>query len=107
MLSFVQWKLLLNQCVCHKSYDGINDTLGLVVARGEQRLVSNLSTGVQILGRESNSHYHAHKSCLMRANATLNGQKLVIPSNVWVKLDAYQKLYLSTCLEVPFEALTV
>ena len=29
---------------CHKDYDGSNDTLGLVVARAERRLVSNLST---------------------------------------------------------------
>jgi hypothetical protein len=34
-----------------KDYDGANDTLGLVVARAERRLVSNLTTGVQFLGR--------------------------------------------------------
>ena len=36
---------------CRKDYDGANDTLGLVVARAEQRLVSNFATGVQFLGR--------------------------------------------------------
>ena len=30
---------------CRKDYEGGNDTLGLVVARAERRLVSNLSTG--------------------------------------------------------------
>ena len=90
---------------CRKDYDGANDTLGLVVARAERRLVSNLTTGVQFLGRESNSHYHAHITCLTKADATFNGQKLVIPPDVKVKLDTYQKVYLSTCLEVPFEAL--
>ena len=92
---------------CRKDYDGANDTLGLVVARAEGRLVSNFATGVQFLGRESNSHYHAHKSCLTKADATFNGQKVVIPPDVRVKLDAYQKVYLSTCLDVPFEALDV
>ena len=98
--------LMIKICVCQscrKNYDGINDTLGLVVARAEQRLVSNLSTGVQFLERASNSHYHAHKGCLMRALMARHMYK----SNVRVKLDAYQKLYLSTCLEVPFEALNV
>ena len=46
---------------CRKGYDGSKDTLDLVVARAERRLVSNLATGVQFLGKESNSHYHAHK----------------------------------------------
>lgn len=70
--------------------------------------MSNLSTGVQFLGRESNSHYHAHKSCLTNADATFNGQKLVILPDVRAKLNNnYQKVHLSTCLEVPFEALGV
>ena len=64
---------------CRKDYDGANDTLGLVVARAESRLVSNLTTGVQFLERESNLHYHAHKSCLTKADSTFDGQKLVIP----------------------------
>ena len=37
----------------------------------------------------------------------LNGQKLVIPSDVMVQLNMYQKVYLFTCLGVPFEALDV
>ena len=45
---------------CQKNYDGPNDTMGLVVARAERRLVSNLATGLQFLGKESNSHYHLH-----------------------------------------------
>ncbi len=92
---------------CRKDYDGANDTLGLVVARAERRLVSNLSTGVQFLGRESNSHYHAHMNCLKIADASFTGQKLIIPDEVLVKLDTYQKVYLSTCLEVPFEVLNI
>ena len=32
---------------------------------------------------------------------------VVIPPDVKVKLNTYQKVYLSTCLEVPFEALDV
>ena len=43
---------------CRKSFDDPNDTMGLVVARAERRLVSNISTGLQFLGKESNSHYH-------------------------------------------------
>ena len=34
---------------CRKNYDGVNDTLGLVVARAERRLISNIATGVQFL----------------------------------------------------------
>ena len=49
---------------CCKNYEGTNDTMGLVVARMERWMVSNLTTGAQFLGKESNSHYHAHMSCL-------------------------------------------
>ena len=90
---------------CRKDYEGANDTMGLVVARAERRLVSNLATGVQFFGRESNSHYHALKSCIVKADASFTGPKLVIPPDVKVKLNEYQKVYLCTCLEVPFEAL--
>ena len=92
---------------CRIDYDSANDTLGLVVARAERRLVLNLLTGVQFLGRENNSHYHAHMSCLKIADASFTGQKLIIPDEVLVKLDTYQKVYLSTCLEVPFEVLNI
>ena len=54
---------------CRKDYNGSNDTLELVVLRAERRLVSNLATGVQFLGKESNSHYHAHRVCLVKARA--------------------------------------
>ena len=49
---------------CRKDYQNDNDTMGLVVSHAERRLVSNLSTGSQFLGRESNSHYHLHMKCL-------------------------------------------
>ena len=90
---------------CCQDYDGSNDTLGLVVARAERRLVSNLSTGVQFLGRESNSHYHAHKVCLMKADPAFNGAKLVVPDDLRDKLNPFQKVYLATCLELPAEVL--
>ena len=35
---------------CRKDYSGPNDTMGLLVARAERRLVSNLVTGTQFLG---------------------------------------------------------
>ena len=90
---------------CRKDYDGGNDTLGLVVARPERRLVSNLATGIQFLGKESNSHYHAHRLCLLKADPTFSGKKLVVPPDVRGKLNPYQKLYLATCLEVPADVL--
>ena len=92
---------------CRKDYDGSNDTLGLVVSRAEQRLVPNLATGVQFMGKESNSHYHAHKLCLVKADATFTGKKLVVLPELRGKLNGYQRLYLATCLEVPAEALGV
>ena len=51
---------------CRKDYSGPNDTMGLRVAQAERRLVSNLVTGTQFLGRESNSHYHLHMACINR-----------------------------------------
>jgi len=90
---------------CCKDYDGSNDTLGLVVSRAERRLVSNLATGVHFLGKESNSHYHAHKLCLVKADAKFSGTKLVLLPDLRGKLNPYQRLYLATCLEVPAEAL--
>ena len=44
---------------CREDYNGLNDTMGLFVAGGKRRLVSNL-TGTEYLGHESNSHYHLH-----------------------------------------------
>ena len=78
---------------CRKNFDGTNDTLGLVVARAERRLISNMTTGVQFLGKESNSHYHLHKSCLTAADATFNCSEIVIPDLVRTNLTAYQKIY--------------
>ena len=80
---------------CRKDYSGPNDTMGLV-ARAERRLVSNLSTGAQFLGRESNSHYHLHTSCLKLAKPSFTGEELVIPDEVKDKLTAFQKVYLLT-----------
>ena len=51
---------LLKVCqACRKSYDGVNDTMGLVVSRAERKVVLNTTTGTSFHGRESNSHYHA------------------------------------------------
>jgi len=36
---------------CQKDYNGPNDTMGLLIARAERRLVSNLLTGSEFLGR--------------------------------------------------------
>ena len=83
----VKWftlKLITKQIricqACHKDYNGANDTLGLVVARAERRLVSILLTGVHFSGRESNSHYHAHMNYLRIPDALFTGQKLIIHS---------------------------
>ena len=53
---------------CCKDYEGENDTLGLVVAHLERRLISNPTTGTQFWGRESNSHYHANMMCLKKVS---------------------------------------
>ena len=53
-----------NLPACRNNYEGENDTLGLVVAHAERRMVSNLATCTRFLGRESNSHSHAHMRCL-------------------------------------------
>lgn len=93
---------------CRKDYEGENDTLGLVVAHPERRLISNPITGAQFLGKESNSHYHAHLPCLRIVDSTFSGDRLVIPDDLVPKLTEYQKVYLlSTCLQVPVEKLNL
>ena len=42
---------------CRKGYEGLNDTMGLVVARAERRMISNVVTGVQFL---NTTHTHTH-----------------------------------------------
>lgn len=84
---------------CRQNYEGENDTLGLVVAHAERRMVSNLATGMQFLGRESNSHYHAHMRCLRMVKSSFMGRDLVIPTTVQENLTPIQKIYLATCLQ--------
>ena len=65
-------------------------------------MISNVVTGVQFLGRESNSHYHCCLSCLqvIARLAPFQGVNLVVPDEVRSKLNQYQKLYLLTRLQV-------
>ena len=80
---------------CRRNYEGPNDTMGLVVARAERRLVSNLSTGTQFLGKESNSYYHLHIACLKAADCTFNRDSdLVIPDEVISNLQTFLALKL-------------
>ena len=75
--------------------------MGLLVARAERRLVSNLATGTQFLGRESNSHYHLHMACLKAADCTFTAdQDLIVPDDVKISLNEYQKVYLISCFKV-------
>ena len=92
---------------CRKDYRNDNDTLGLVVSRAERKLISNLTTGTQFLGRESNSHYHLHMRCLSAADASFTGQNLNIPEGLKSKLTSTQKIYFITCIGVPFQHLEV
>ena len=84
---------------CQKNYDGLNETLGLVVAHTERWIVSNLATGTQFLGRDSNSHYHAHMTCLKMVKSSFIEKDLIIPSTVQEHLTPIQKVYLTTCLQ--------
>ena len=68
--------------ICQLDYTGQNDTMGLVVARTKRRLISNLSTGTQFLGRESNSHYHLRLSCLKTANGFVGYDEMIIPDDI-------------------------
>ena len=92
---------------CRKDYEGENDTLGLVVAHPERRLISNPITGAQFMGKESNSHYHAHMKCLKIVDSSFRGDSLVIPEDLVAKLTVYQKVYLSTCLQVAPEKINL
>jgi hypothetical protein len=85
---------------CRKGFDGNNDTLGLVVSRMERRLISNMSTGVNYFGRESNSHYHCIVSCLKFADPNFDPKNLQVPESVKKDLTICQKIYLSSCFNV-------
>ena len=61
------------------------------MAKVERRLVSNMDTGVQFLGKESNFHYHAHKLCLLKADAKFNGRERVMPPELREKLNFLPK----------------
>jgi len=67
--------------------------------------VSNLLTGTEFLGRESNSHYYLHLECLKHAQPSFSGDQLVTPDEVKGKLTAFQKVYLITCIQVPQQSL--
>ena len=85
---------------CRKDYDGQNDTLGLVLAREERRLVSNLATGKQFFGRESNSHYHLRMQCIKAVESSFEAKEMVIPEEVEQRLNNYQRLYLKMCFQL-------
>ena len=77
------------------NYEGQNDTLDLLVSRAERRIISNLATGTQFLGKETNSHYHLKISCtcIKAANHTFQRLELVIPQAIKEQLTTCQKTY--------------
>lgn len=86
---------------CRLDYNGPNNTMNLVVARAERRLVSNLATGAQFFGKESNSHYHLRLSCLRGADPNFTGANIVIPTEVKNVLSTNQRMCLMTYINVP------
>ncbi len=87
--------------ICQSCRQGFTETDVLVIARLERRMVKNMSTGVNILGRESNSHYHAALVCVRKADFTFTGSKLIIPTDVKQNLTTYHKHFLCEQLLVP------
>ena len=75
-----------------------NDTVGLVLAREERRLVSNLATGKQFFGRESNSHYHLRMQCIKAVETSFEAKEMVIPEEVEQRLKSEQNLRVDCCL---------
>ena len=73
---------------CRKDYEG-NPWFGSGQG-GAETGIKPLHRGAVLREREQ-FHYHAHKSCVTKADATFNSQKLVIPPDVRVKLDSYQR----------------
>jgi len=83
---------LIKVCQGYRQNDeGQNDTMGLVVARAERRLVSNLVTDSQFLGRESNYLYHLNMQFLRKADSSFMSKDLVIPE-VISKVSPMQKM---------------
>ena len=82
---------------CRLNYDGSNDTMGLVVAREERYQIWQLA-----------SSSLAEK--VIRITTCISGTRikavdpsfeLVVPENVMKQLNAFQKLYLNTCFQIP------
>lgn len=80
---------------CRKDFEGENDTLGLVFAHPERKIISNPLTGAQFLGKESNSHYHANMVCPKKVDSSF---EIDVPKDLLPKLTIFQKVYLMTCL---------
>ena len=85
---------------CRLNYEGENNTLDLLVSRAERRMISNLSTGTQFLGKETNSHYHLKVSCIKAADPNFQGPELVVPQPIKEQLTTCQKAYLSICFQI-------
>jgi hypothetical protein len=62
----------------------------LCVARKERRQFISPKDGKKQMGRESDAHYHLHKSCLEKANPLFNGT-VTIPPEVEVWLNPRHK----------------
>jgi len=76
--------------VCQSCRQNFSPSVQLVVARAERRLVQNTTTGINFLGRESNSHYHVQLACLKLACPSFSGLQLIVPPDVKAKLTSEQ-----------------
>ena len=99
VIKFMTKKIKVCQS-CRNNYEGANDTLGMVVARAERRLITNSLTGLQFWAKESNSHYHARLACLKMACLSFQSKDLVIPYEIKSCLTIYQKSYLFQFMDV-------
>ena len=84
---------------CRNNYEGANNTLGMVVARSERKLILNQSTGMQFWGKESNSHYHARLLCLQKVCPSFKSEHLVISEEVKSALSIFSKVLLAALHE--------
>ena len=86
---------------CRKQFhdENTDPPLDVIVARLERRVISNPSTGDQMLTKESPSHYHPKLSCIRMVCPSFCKTNLVVPPELSLRLTAVHKAYLDNSLK--------
>ena len=86
---------------CRKQFhdENTHPPRDVIIARLERRIVSNPSTGAQVLTKESPSHYHPRLCCIHMVCPSFQKTNLVVPQELSLRLTAAHRVYLDDCLK--------